>query len=57
MLRFYRNASWRYDIAEECYLGSIKLAFVAVDVEVYSLETLEDLANILFVYCFVVAEH
>jgi hypothetical protein len=57
MLRFYRNTSWRYDIAEERYLGSIKLAFIAVNIEVCSPEVLEDLANILLVYCFVVAEY
>jgi len=57
MLRFYCNASWRYNIAEECYLGSIKLTFITVNVEVYSSEALEDLANILLVYCFIVAKH
>jgi hypothetical protein len=35
----------------------MKLAFIAVNVEVYSPEALEDLANILLVCCFVVAKH
>jgi hypothetical protein len=35
----------------------MKLVFIVVNIEVYSPEALEDLANILLIYCFIVAEY